>query len=291
MSDEATNGSAVPVTFTTIGGNELAANIDAFAAQEIDEGPESYSIRVSMAFEAFQTALADEAFNLFPGVLIGDGVSGFEPGRPVTIDARLRDVVARSFTAGLDAAGVADNDLLLRADSWLALRIMQALELPPEIGDNAFASLGVDTTWGRPPAPDPGASITSVARQTLGALGYQLEDLSDTLCRAAVERNDQRWTLLVLTDEDERTCVCWSVYPELAAPEQRAAVAQFLMEGNYDLSVGSFELDPEDGEIRFRTSIDLGGHELTADLFTRLMVRNLEGMGRAFPMLAAYFQK
>lgn len=48
-------------------------------------------------------------------------------------------------------------------------------------------------------------------------------------------------------------------------------VAELLMRLNYDLMTGSFQLDFEDGEICFRTSIDLEGDRLSTALVRQLM--------------------
>jgi len=46
-----------------------------------------------------------------------------------------------------------------------------------------------------------------------------------------------------------------SLFPALAPAKKRTACAELLTRINYDLLHGCFEMDFEDGEIRFRTSI------------------------------------
>jgi hypothetical protein len=46
-----------------------------------------------------------------------------------------------------------------------------------------------------------------------------------------------------------------SIFPVQAPPKKRMACAELLTRINYDLLHGCFEMDFEDGEIRFRTSI------------------------------------
>ncbi len=211
------------------------------------------------------------------------------------VDARLRAPAIRGFVrrhGSLDRLfeQLATDDALLRADSWLALTIVQEVDLPAEIGDGAHASVGCETLWNQQPSAGlPAGTIAEVARRTLAELGYDVTPVDDQLCRALIEQGGHKWPLLVHCDDAERTCVCWSVYPRLAEPQQRPAVAGFLLEVNYELSVGSFEMDPADGEIRFRTSIDVGSGALDPELFRRLVARNLGGMGRAIPLLDAYF--
>ncbi len=283
------------VTFTSLSGRLLPAVIESLAVEPGDGATGVCRIRLSMDYEFFERALADEAFNLLPGVLIGDGVSGFDPERSVVVDARLRLPAARGFVSRHGSLERLADQLeteadLLRADSWLALTLVQAIDLPGELGEEAHASVGCETRWNRPARSDTSAdTISAVACRTLAELGCEVTRVDEQLCRTVVERGGRRWVLLVHGDDAERTCVCWSVYSQLAKPEQRAAVAGFLMEANYELSVGSFEMDPADGEIRFRTSIDVGARALDAELSRRLVARNLTGFGQVLALLDAYF--
>jgi hypothetical protein len=54
---------------------------------------------------------------------------------------------------------------------------------------------------------------------------------------------------------DNEHLVFISLFPALAPPKKIAACAEVLTRINYDLLHGCFEMDFEDGEIRFRTSI------------------------------------
>jgi len=295
MTADAKAGLPVQVTFTSLGGLPLPATIDSFAVDLRERAKEPCRIRLTMDYEVFERAVQDQAFNLLPGVLIGDGVSALVPGRPVVVDARLRDPAVRAFVSRhgrLDSLPVevgTDADVL-RADSWLALTIVQAVQLPAGVGEGAHASVGCETRWNRmPSAGEEAGTIAAAARDTLAELGFQVTRVDDQLCRTVVERNGHRWAVLVHGDEAERTCVCWSVYSHLAEPDKRAAVGAFLLEANYELSVGGFEMDPSDGEIRFRTGIDVGPGPLDAELFRRLVARNVSGMGRAIALLDAFF--
>ena len=57
--------------------------------------------------------------------------------------------------------------------------------------------------------------------------------------------------------------------PIRVAEEQRQIVAELLARINYGLNIGNFELDMTDGEIRYKTSIDVEGGELTSGWWKR----------------------
>ncbi len=68
------------------------------------------------------------------------------------------------------------------------------------------------------------------------------------------------------------------------APEQvRPAVAEFLTRANYGLRIGNFELDFDDGEIRYKSSIDFEGEELTPGLIRNTMYPGVQTMDRYMP--------
>jgi hypothetical protein len=88
------------------------------------------------------------------------------------------------------------------------------------------------------------------------------------------------WTCFAQAREAEEQFVFYSRAP-LAAPEnQRAAVAEFLTRANYGLVLGNFEMDWSDGEIRFKTSIDVEGDRLTPALLRPLVYANVQTMGK-----------
>lgn len=48
---------------------------------------------------------------------------------------------------------------------------------------------------------------------------------------------------------------CYAFFPFMAPQAARPAMALRLAKLNYQLSWGNYEMDPEDGEIRFRTAV------------------------------------
>ena len=66
-----------------------------------------------------------------------------------------------------------------------------------------------------------------------------------------------------------------SFIPNKARPERRAACTELLSRINLELSLGCFETNPDDGEIRFRTSIVLPAADITAGVVEQLLRSNL----------------
>ncbi|HEU4322509.1 MAG TPA: YbjN domain-containing protein [Roseiflexaceae bacterium] len=60
--------------------------------------------------------------------------------------------------------------------------------------------------------------------------------------------------------------VVYAMSPVKSPPELLPAVAEFLTRANYGLGIGNFELRYSDGRIRFKSSLDFEGDELSPNL-------------------------
>lgn len=99
-----------------------------------------------------------------------------------------------------------------------------------------------------------------------------------------------QWTCYAQTLEELRQAVFYSLCPAAASPERRAPVAEYLTRANYGLVMGNFEMDFDDGTIRFKTSVDVPEGELTQALARNLLYTNVLMMDRYLPgiMLVNY---
>lgn len=55
--------------------------------------------------------------------------------------------------------------------------------------------------------------------------------------------------------------------------------------------IGNFEMDLDDGEIRYKTSIDIDGDELTPDIIKRLVYANVTMMDEYLPGIIGVIEK
>lgn len=83
----------------------------------------------------------------------------------------------------------------------------------------------------------------------------------------------------------DRIFVYYSVSPTRAPPERRDAVMRYLTLVNFGQLVGAFEMDLADGEVRFRTSIDLEGQPLTDALLSGVVYPNHQAVTDYLPGL------
>ena len=97
----------------------------------------------------------------------------------------------------------------------------------------------------------------------------------------------ERWVVYGEAREEEGRVIFYSVVPFNVPAERRPAMAEFLTRANYGLHIGNFELDLDDGEVRFKTSLDVKGAQLTAQLVDRAVVMNLHATNRYLPGIEA----
>ncbi len=95
------------------------------------------------------------------------------------------------------------------------------------------------------------------------------------------------WRVHVWIRVAEHQVLVHSVYPALVPEDRRAAVGRFLHRANFGAILGNFELDLDDGEVRYRTSIEVGDLHPSPGLLRPLFVANIGTCHRYFPGLAA----
>lgn len=91
------------------------------------------------------------------------------------------------------------------------------------------------------------------------------------------------WTCYARIEEDLDQFVFYSICPVISPASRCTAVAELLTRANFDLLVGNFELSFADGEIRFKTSVDVAGDRLTTALIGNLVFANLAMLDRYLP--------
>lgn len=96
-----------------------------------------------------------------------------------------------------------------------------------------------------------------------------------------------RWLCYVHVLTETAQLACHSICPLAAAADKRPALAEFLTRANFGLVIGNFELDFDDGEVRFKTSVDLDGLDPSPPLVRSLVVANVAAMDRYLPGIVA----
>jgi hypothetical protein len=91
------------------------------------------------------------------------------------------------------------------------------------------------------------------------------------------------WSCFAKAEEEKEMMLFYSYCPVKVPENKRPLVGDFLTRANYGLLVGNFEMDYNDGEVRYKTSIDVEGDKLSVPLVKRLVYDNLAVMDRYLP--------
>ncbi len=95
------------------------------------------------------------------------------------------------------------------------------------------------------------------------------------------------WMCYAQAKDEVDRFVFYSVMETNIPPNKRSAVAEYLTRANYGLVIGNFEMDFSDGEVRYKTSIDVEGGELTTGMVKTLVYTNVLMMNKYLPGIMA----
>src|SRR5262245_44875101 len=83
-------------------------------------------------------------------------------------------------------------------------------------------------------------------------------------------------------DEEKFWLIFYSYMPVNVPAEKMPQAAEFVARANRGMRIGNFELDFDDGEVRYKTSIDVEGGELSSKMIDNLLRANLSTVNRYF---------
>ena len=75
----------------------------------------------------------------------------------------------------------------------------------------------------------------------------------------------------------------YSLCPIIVPETHRSGVSEYITRANYGMILGNFEMDFADGEVRYKTSIDVENDQLSPALIHRVVVPNVMMMDRYLP--------
>ncbi len=109
----------------------------------------------------------------------------------------------------------------------------------------------------------------------------------DNVATAICDAKNGRWQVSVHVRESQRQLLVYSTSPITVPPGTHAAAAEFVLRANRGMVLGNFEFDPDDGECRFKTSIDVGPTRLQPELISPLVYAGALMMDQYLPGLIA----
>ena len=135
------------------------------------------------------------------------------------------------------------------------------------------------------------ADVLALFTQYLDSLKWKYRPSADRpIVYCGFNGDDAHWDFSVVVRQH-----CPGVYfagvnsfiPVKARPERRAAMAELLIRLNFSLMHGCWEMDYQDGDIRFRTSLALPAAEITPNAVEYLIRSNLSIVDENIRRIAA----
>ena len=107
----------------------------------------------------------------------------------------------------------------------------------------------------------------------LSAEGFDYERHDDERAvRIEHQGTDIEWGCIAQIWEDQRVFAFYSVSPLRSMPTNLARTSEFVHRANVATLAGNFELDLEDGEVRFKTMVGFGPGGEWSDELARVVV-------------------
>jgi hypothetical protein len=115
---------------------------------------------------------------------------------------------------------------------------------------------------------------------------YQVLD-SRSILRLGFSGENGHWPCYAQAREPQQQLVLYSICPLRVPSPVRPTMAEFLTRANYGLVVGNFEMDYEDGEVRYKTSVDVEDCEVSTELLRHIVYANVTTLDRYLPGIIA----
>lgn len=100
-----------------------------------------------------------------------------------------------------------------------------------------------------------------------------------------IRGENTHYNCMFVSTENPRRLTFYSHIGHEVPEIKRHRVCEFFTRANYGLVLGNFEMDMSDGEVRYRTSIDLTEEDLTHKQLMTLIWVNLFTFDRYYPGL------
>ena len=108
---------------------------------------------------------------------------------------------------------------------------------------------------------------------------------NQTIAKTSFQGKNGEFNCFIQAREEQEHMVMYSVLPVFAPPGRRDEVAQFITRANYGMMIGNYELDYEDGEVRYKTSLDLEDVPEIGLLLRNMIYANVLTMDKYMPGL------
>ncbi|HLN64854.1 MAG TPA: YbjN domain-containing protein [Symbiobacteriaceae bacterium] len=116
--------------------------------------------------------------------------------------------------------------------------------------------------------------------------GWNYEKMENMpILRMGMNGKNGKWVGYAQAREEQDQFVYYSVCPVNVPEDKKSAMAECITRINYGLVIGNWEMDYRDGEVRYKTSLDVEGDNISSALVRNMVFLNLQMMDRCLPAL------
>ena len=116
--------------------------------------------------------------------------------------------------------------------------------------------------------------------------GWPFEQLeAEEILRLEYEGENGKWRCFAHVIEESQRFVFLSSQANFVPKLMSLEASEYLTRANFGMEVGNFEMDFSDGTVRYRTSVDVEGGELTSTMIKNMVYLNIAVMDQYLPGL------
>ena len=132
--------------------------------------------------------------------------------------------------------------------------------------------------------PTPPSSIMDAVKAFFTADNWAYEEIKGrNIIKMRFSGENANWSCYAQVREEQERLMFYSTLETKAPEEKQLALAEYITRANFGLLIGNFEMDFSDGEIRFKTSVDLEDSILTRKFIQNLVYMNVLMMDKYLP--------
>ena len=106
-----------------------------------------------------------------------------------------------------------------------------------------------------------------------------------------VSDKERHWGCMIRFFSEQQLIAVYSVYPTAIAEANRPEMLAMLAYLNYDLMIGNLEMDVMDGELRFKTSLDLEVTGVSELIMSYLLQSNFSLFSRLYDTISEMIEQ
>ena len=112
---------------------------------------------------------------------------------------------------------------------------------------------------------------------------YFMQLGNQPILQMGFQGSNGKWSCYAQVNEEQQLFFFYSVCPINVPQDKRALMAEFITRANFGIKIGNFEMDYGDGEVRYKTSVDIENDKLTPALISNHVYANIWTMDRYLP--------